>query len=77
MILYNWIKYQYKKKKKYINTYIQDLIAEQSNYKFKPYNIKLLEAYKNKSEEFNHFIFKYNGVMYELKNKKLKTISNY
>ena len=69
------IKYTYLKKHRYLDPYLQDLIADKTN--FKPYKIKLLYASKEnkKLNEFNYFKFIYEGLTYELLDKKLKVIN--
>ena len=69
------VKYTYLKKHRYLDPYLQDLIADKTN--FKPYKIKLLYASKeNKNlNEFNYFKFTYEGLTYELLDKKLKAIN--
>lgn len=73
--IYRWIKYKYQNKHRYLDAYMQDLIKEQSQQDFKPYKIELLEASKKnpKINEFNYFKFKYDGIVYELLNGKIKT----
>ena len=67
------LKYLYHKKHRYLESYIQDLVADKTN--FKPHKIKLeITSKKNNSREFNHFIFKYEGLKYELLNNELKII---
>ena len=72
MIIYKWLKYKYQKKHRYLGTFLQDLITEQSDQDLKPYKIELLTAKKTnkKINQFNYFTYKYNGVMYELLNEK-------
>ena len=66
--------YLYHKKHRYLESYIQDLIANKTN--FKPYKIKLeISSKENDSEEFNHFIFRYEGLKYDLLNEELKIIA--
>ena len=69
------IKYAYLKKHRYLDPYLQDLVAEKTN--FKPYKIKLLYASKEnyKVNEFNFFKFTYEGLTYELLDEKLKVIN--
>lgn len=64
------IKYSYLKKHRYLDPYLQDLIAEKTD--FKPYKIKLLYASKENATEFNFFKFIYEGFYYELLDGKLK-----
>ena len=53
------LKYLYHKKHRYLESYVQDLIADKTN--FKPHKIKLeISSKENNSEEFNHFIFNSN-----------------
>ena len=43
---------------------------------FEPHKIKLeISSKENNSHEFNHFIFSYNGLRYDLLDEKLKIIS--
>ena len=67
--------YNYKKKNKYLGTYLQDLIASITG--FKPHKIKLEVSSKkdNKVNEFNYFEFKYLGASYKLLDKKLTRLS--
>ena len=66
--------YLYHKKNKYLDSYIQDLIAQKTN--FKAYKIKLsYTEKKNHSNEFNYFLFNYKGLSYELFNDELKLIA--
>ena len=76
MELIRRIKYNYLKKHRYLDPYVQDLIASQTD--FKPYNIKLLKAGKeeNALRDFNCFNFEYEGLTYELIKGKLKIIQN-
>ena len=68
------IKYLYQKKHRYLESYVQDLISNKTN--FKPYKIKLeLSSKENNSEEFNHFIFNYEGLKYDLLDDELKIIA--
>ena len=62
--------YLYHKKNRYLQSYLQDLIADKTN--FKPHKIKLeITSKENNSKEFNYFIFNYEGIRYELLNNKL------
>lgn len=70
MKLYRKIKYFYHKKNRYIDSYLQDLIARQVN--FIPYDIKVLKAKKINSEAFNYFEFTYQGIDYILKDDDLQ-----
>lgn len=66
--------YLYHEKNRYLQSYIQDLIADKTN--FEPHKIKLkISSKENNSHEFNHFIFSYNGLRYELLDEELKIIS--
>lgn len=66
--------YLYHKKNRYLQSYIQDLIADKTN--FEPHIIKLeISSKENNSQEFNHFIFRYNGLRYDLLDDELKIIS--
>ena len=66
--------YLYHKKNRYLQSYIQDLIADKTN--FEPNKIKLeISSKENNSHEFNNFIFSYNGLRYELLDEELKIIS--
>ena len=57
--------YLYHKKNRYLQSYIQDLIADKTS--FEPHKIKLeISSKENDSQEFNHFIFSYNGLRYDL-----------
>ena len=69
------IKYNYKKKHRYLDTYLQDLVASITG--FKPYKIKLEVASKEnpKVNEFNYFEFKYLGASYKLLDKKLTRLT--
>ena len=68
------LKYLYHKKHRYLQSYIQDLISEKTN--FEPYKIKLEIASKeNGSFEFNHFVFGYKGQKYDLLDDELKVVS--
>lgn len=65
--------YLYHKKNRYLQYYLQDLIADKTS--FKPHKIKLeITSKENNSEEFNHFIFNYEGLRYDLLDDKLKNI---
>ena len=77
MLLYDailLIKYKYLKKHRYLDPYLQDLVASKTS--FKPYKVKLLTAEKkNKNlNDFNYFTFKYENLTYELLDDKLKII---
>ena len=66
--------YLYHKKNRYLQSYIQDLIADKTD--FEPHKIKLeISSKENNSQEFNHFIFSYNGLRYNLLDDKLKIIA--
>lgn len=66
--------YLYHKKNRYLQSYIQDLIADKTY--FEPHKIKLeISSKKNNSQEFNHFIFSYNGLRYDLLDDELKIIA--
>ena len=66
--------YLYNKKNRYIKYYIQDLIDYKTD--FKPNKIKLeISSKENNSQEFNHFIFSYNGLRYDLLDDELKIIA--
>lgn len=68
------IKYLYQKRHRYLESYVQDLISNKTN--FKPHKIKLeLSSKENNSEEFNHFIFNYEGLKYDLLDDELKIIA--
>ena len=78
MLLYDailLIKYKYLKKHRYLDPYLQDLVASKTD--FKPYKIKVLTAEKKNKRinAFNYFIFKYEKLTYELLDDKLKIIS--
>ena len=65
--------YLYHKKHRYLESYVQDLIADKTN--FKPHKIKLeISSKENNSPEFNHFIFNYEGIKYDLLDSNLKII---
>ncbi len=66
--------YLYHKKNRYLESYVQDLIASKTS--FEPHKIKLeLSSKENNSEEFNHFIFNYKGLRYDLLDNELKIIA--
>lgn len=69
------IKYNYKKKHRYLDAYLQDLVASITG--FKPYKIKLEVASKEnpKVNEFNYFEFKYLGASYKLLDEKLTRLT--
>ena len=69
-IICNW-----KKKHRYLDPLLQDMIASKTG--FKPYKIKLEVASKkdNKINEFNYFEFKYLGASYKLFNEKLTRLN--
>ena len=73
--MFNWIIYTYKKKHRWLDPIIQDLIASKTG--FKPYKIKLLYASKEDKSlnEFNYFKFIYEGLTYELLDEELKIIT--
>lgn len=75
MELIRRIKYNYLKKHRYLDPYVQDLIADKTN--FKPFNIFFIKAWKsdNSLKELNCFIFDYEGLTYELIDGKLKVIN--
>ena len=65
--------YLYHKRHRYLESYIQDLIAIKTN--FKPHKIKLeITSKEHNSQEFNHFVFNYEGLKYDLLDNKLKII---
>ena len=65
--------YLYHKKNRYLQSYLQDLIADKTN--FKPHKIKLeITSKENNSQEFNHFIFRYEGLKYELLDNVLQIV---
>ncbi len=70
-----FIKYKYLKKQRYLEPYLQDLVASKTS--FKPYKVKLLTAEKKNKHinDFNYFTFKYENLTYELLDDKLKIIS--
>ncbi len=66
--------YLYHKKNRYLQSYLQDLIADKTS--FKPHKIKLeITSKENNSQEFNHFIFCYEGLKYDLLDDELKIIA--
>jgi hypothetical protein len=67
--------YLYKKKHRYLDPLLQDMIASKTG--FKPYKIKLEVASKEnpKVKEFNYFEFKYLGASYKLLDKKLTRLT--
>ena len=79
MLLYDaflLVKYKYLKKHRYLDPYLQDLIANKTE--FKPYKVKVLTAEKTDiktKNEFNLFTFKYEGLTYELLEDKLTLIN--
>ncbi len=65
--------YLYHKRHRYLESYVQDLISAKTN--FKPYKIKLeITSKENNSFEFNHFIFNYEGLKYDLFDNELRII---
>lgn len=73
-MIFRRIKYLYQKKNRYLESYLQDLISEETG--FPPYEIKLNKVAKiDDSEAFNFFDFEYNGLHYQMKNKILNIIS--
>ena len=65
--------YLYHKKNRYLQSYLQDLIADKTS--FKPHKIKLeITSKENNSKKFNHFVFNYEGLKYDLLDNKLKII---
>lgn len=65
--------YLYHKKHRYLESYVQDLVADKTN--FKLHKIKLeMTSKEHNSKEFNHFIFNYEGLKYDLLDNKLKII---
>ena len=68
----NKIIYEYKKKHRYLEPLLQDMIASKTG--FKPHKIKLLTASKTnkKINEFNEFTFIYEGLTYSLIDDELK-----
>ena len=70
-----FIKYKYLKRNRYLDPYLQDLVASRTD--FKPYKVKVLTAEKKNKRinEFNYFTFKYEGLTYELLDNKLKLIN--
>ena len=63
--------YLYHKKNRYLQSYI---IADKTY--FEPHKIKLeISSKENNSQEFNHFIFSYNGLRYDLLDDELKIIA--
>lgn len=70
-----FIKYKYLKKNRYLDPYLQDLVASRTD--FKPYKVKVLTAEKKNKRinEFNYFTFKYEGLTYELLEDKIKLIN--
>ena len=72
-MIFRRIKYLYQKKNRYLESYLQDLISEETG--FPPYEIKLNKVAKiDDSEAFNFFDFEYNGLHYQMKNKILEII---
>ena len=66
--------YLYHNNNRYLQSYLQDLIADKTS--FKPHKIKLeITSKENNSKEFNHFIFNYEGLRYELSDNTLKIIA--
>lgn len=72
--------YLYKKKHRYLDPLIQDMIASKTG--FKPYKIKLEVASKENPKvnefnyfEFNYFEFKYLGASYKLLDTKLTRLT--
>lgn len=73
-MIFRRIKYLYQKKNRYLESFLQDLISEETG--FPPYEIKLNKVAKiDDSEAFNFFDFEYNGLHYQMKNKILNIIS--
>lgn len=69
-MIYRYLKYKYQKKHRWLDAYIQDLIAVKTD--FKPYKIKLLYASKSNPKihnELDTFTFIYEGNYYYLDNK--------
>lgn len=68
----NKIIYEYKKKHRYLDPLLQDMIASKTG--FIPYKIKLLTASKTNKliNEFNEFTFIYEGLNYTLSDDDLK-----
>lgn len=66
------IKYLYQKKNRYLEAFLQDLIADSTG--FNPYEIKLRVASKKDKtrNQFNYFEFSYQGIDYILKDDTLK-----
>lgn len=72
--MFSKLVYLYHKKHRYLESYVQYLIADKTN--FKPHKIKLeITSKENNSKEFNHFIFNYEGLKYDLLNDELKIIA--
>lgn len=66
--------YLYHKKHRYLESYVQDIVADKTG--FKPHKIKLeLTSKENNSQEFNHFVFSYMGLRYDLFENDLKIIA--
>lgn len=60
-------------KDQYLDTYLKNIISDKTGFKAK--KIKLLKASKSDMKHFNYFdtfLFKYEGLIYELKKDKLK-----
>ena len=73
-IMISRLVYLYHKRHRYLESYVQDLIANKTN--FKPHKIKLeITSKENNSKEFNHFIFNYEGLKYDLLDNELRIIA--
>ena len=71
--MFSKLVYLYHKKHRYLESYVQYLIADKTN--FKPHKIKLeITSKENNSEEFNHFIFNYERLRYDLLDYELRII---
>ena len=72
MKIFKKIRYNYLKRNRYFDPYLQDLIS--NNTGFEPYEIKVIIASKKPEsrKDFNYFEFSYQGLNYTLKDDKLQ-----
>ena len=77
MKIFKKIRYNYLKRNRYLDPYLQDLISNKTG--FEPYEIKVIIASKEPKtkKEFNYFEFSYQGLNYTLKDEKLQIKNEY
>lgn len=65
-------------KKNRLSYYLKTIISNKTNFKINKIILIIAEKTKIKEyNEFNHFVFKYNGLVYDLLDNDLNVINDY